>query len=278
MAVKLPNFFLIGCQKAATTWLYRCFKEHPEIYVPRNDEIHFFDIHYFRGLAWYEQFYKDYNGEKMIGDTTSSYIRDPLVPKRIADYKLDAKLLVSLRNPIERAFSHYWHEKKKRKIAFAFNEVFENYDLFQNWIIPGFYRQHLENYYKYFSKEQILVVIFEDIARNARGFLQQVFGFLDVDANFAPTVLEVKINEAWYQRTTGEKVKHFIGLLYEKVISKFMFPQSKDRYVGEMDLSRGASEYEEGMDAFIRDRLQEIFRKENERLGELVNRDLSFWN
>ena len=278
MAVKLPNFFLIGCQKAATTWLYYCFKEHPEIYVPSNDEIHFFDINYFRGFAWYEQFYKDYSGEKMIGDTTSSYIRDPLVPRRIADYKLDAKVLVSLRNPIERAFSHYWHEKKKRKITFAFSELFENYDLFQNWIIPGFYRQHLENYYKCFPKEQILVVIFEDIAKNAHGFLRQIFGFLDVDSDFIPSVLEVKINEAWYHPRTMKKVKDFIWLLFSKAMNKFMFHKNKSRDAREMDLSRSVSEYEEGMDRSLRARLQEIFREENERLGELINRDLSFWN
>ncbi|MEL6493217.1 MAG: sulfotransferase domain-containing protein, partial [Cyanobacteria bacterium J06621_3] len=146
----LPNFFLAGCQKTGSTWIHQCFREHPEIYVPQDDAIHYFTINYYKGLSWYQQYYQEQLNETMIGDTTPSYIRDPFVPRRIFNYCADAKIIITLRNPIDRAFSHYWHEKKKKKIAFDFSEVIRNYDLYQNWIVPGFYYEHLQKFYEWF--------------------------------------------------------------------------------------------------------------------------------
>ena len=109
-------FFLAGFQNCATTWLHRCLEEHPQIFVPNVDMVHYYDMNYHRGRDWYEKFYQSYNQEQMRGDTTVSYARSELAIKRIAKTNSNAKIILSLRNPITRAFSHYWHEKKKGKI------------------------------------------------------------------------------------------------------------------------------------------------------------------
>lgn len=243
--------------------------------------VHFFDIHYVKGFDWYQQFYTDYAGEKAIGDTTVSYVRDPSVPRRIAEFDSNAKLLFSLRNPIDRAFSHYWHEKKKRKIAFKFEEVFTNYDLYQSWVVPGFYYQHLERFYKYFPKEHVLVILVDDIEKDPQATIRQVFAFLGVDAHFVPSVLHRRANTAWYQPVGLEKAEQNLRTLLVKPIWELMPEQVRksvqNRYFGRLSLGKIESEYDRGMDKDVRAQLHEIFRPENEKLAELINRDLSFW-
>lgn len=282
MRPKIPNFFLVGSQKSATTWIYRCLVEHPQIYLPANDEIHFFDIHYFRGVTWYQKFYNGYKGEKIAGDTTSSYIRDPQVPKRIANYNSDAKLIFSLRNPIDRAFSHYWHEKRKGKIAFDFSEIFENYDLFQNFIVPGFYHYHLENFYAHFPQNQILLMIYEDLEKDPRQFLQKILTFLNVNTDFLPKVLYNRINKALYMPSTFEKAEyHFYFILSRTVMNLLPWKikeRLQQRYPFDLNSNGIQSEYDRGMDNALRADIRKIFKFENEKLGKLINRDLSFWS
>jgi hypothetical protein len=276
----LPNFFLAGCQKSATTWLHRCFREHPEIYVPEKHMIHFFDIHYAKGFDWYREFYIDRSGEKMIGDTTVSYIRDTMVPQRIDDYNPDAKLIFSLRNPIERAFSHYWHEKKKRKIAFEFQEVFANYDLYQSWVVPGFYYRHLQRFYEHFPEEQLMVVLVEDMARDPQAVIQRIFTFLGVAPDFIPSILHRQVNEAWYRPRRSQEISRRLYALtrpIRQLVPERVRQLLKDVLFGGENPGQIQSEYDRGMDPEVRAQLREVFQPENEKLARMLNRDLSSW-
>ena len=116
--MKPVDIFHIGPQKTGTTWIYRCSREHPEIAVPPKDSIHYFDMFYPRGRGWYAEFFADAKpGQKLI-DPTPSYIRSPLAAARIYEENPEAKIVLCLRHPIERAFSHYWHEKKRGRFNF----------------------------------------------------------------------------------------------------------------------------------------------------------------
>ena len=278
----LPNFFLAGCQKTASTWLHRCFREHPEIYVPENDATHYFTMNYHKGLRWYRTKYEDYSGEKAVGDTTPSYIRDFYAPSRIAEYNRNAKLIFTFRNPIDRAFSHYWHEKKKRKIAFKFSEVLENYDLYENWIVAGFYYQHLSRYYEYFEKDQILVLIFEDLKENSHSFLKTIFRFLDVDDSFVPSVIEKKVNVAWlYPRDINKNDKFILikDLANRLVVKKFYQRVANKINKSFRSIGLSSSEYYDiGISPEMRAKLNDIFHKENQKLSQAIGRDLSHWN
>ena len=279
----LPNFFLGGCQKTASTWLHTCFREHPDLFVPEQDATHYFTINYFRGLEWYRQFYINYSGEKMVGDTTPSYIRDYHVPLRISEYNPNSKLIFTFRNPIDRAFSHYWHEKKKRKIAFDFSEVLENYDLYENWIVAGFYYQHLSRFYQYFNKDQILVLIYDDLQKDPFYFLKKIFHFLEVDDVFTPSVIEKKLNVAWHH--PGERLASS-PTKFAKLINKLMPPllshRIRQRIVRVMDKiyrpNASPSEYYDiGVSPKIRSKLREIYSSENQNLAQIIGRDLSHW-
>jgi len=197
--------FHIGPQKVGRTWIYECLRQHPEIGCPTQDRIHYFDMHYHLGREWYARHYKDQESGKVLLDPTPSYIRSPLAPGRIAKENPNAKIIVCVREPIERAFSHYWHEKKKRRHNFRFSEILENYDLYSCWLEPGFYSVHIGRYLEHFPREQILCQIFDDLEDDPPVFLRQLLEFIDVDPDFVPSVLDQRVNTARPASTLAER-------------------------------------------------------------------------
>lgn len=283
-----PNFFWLGPQKSASTWAYHCFLEHPEIYVPPykdnlegigGDALQFFTIHYHKGYDWYKQFYEQVDHEKRIGDTTPAYLRSEKACRRISQDVPDAKLIVCLRHPVDRAYSHYWHEKKKSTIDFKFEEVLENYDLYQNWLEPGFYHQHLQRYLKYFSRNQLLILFHDQLEKNNQSFIRNVFRFLEVDEQFKPSVLGKRINEAGYKRDSlYNGFKTSASFLESLGIKKTFEPlKSIPGYDSFKDKVFDRGDYDNGMDDSIREKLIEIFLPEIRELEKLVERNLDHW-
>jgi hypothetical protein len=274
--MKPVDVFHIGPQKAATTWVYRCFDEHPEIACPPTDAIHFYDIYHSKGEDWYELFFDHAQEDQLWFDPTFTYIRSPWAPRRIAEDNPEAKIICFLRNPIDRAFSHYWHERKKDKINFDFEEVLENYDLFSSWIEPGFYAEHLERYLKHFSREQLLCLPFRLLKKDDEAFLRRILEFIDVDSSFKPSWLGKKANEAGGRRTFTNAVwrrvrrrLHWIG--QDVVAESIEEAPVVGRWV------RDRNEYEQGMDESVRRELLEICEPEIRRTEALLDLDLSHW-
>lgn len=105
----LPNFICPGAQKCGTTSLYRTLKQHPDIYLPPIKEVRFFmDRYYSNRREKYQKFYRDYGGQRVIGDIIPDYMCEENVPRRIYDVLgKDVKFIFMLRNPADRAFSQY---------------------------------------------------------------------------------------------------------------------------------------------------------------------------
>lgn len=194
--------FHIGPQKAATTWTYHCLNEHPEVGCSLKDSTHYYDMLFYKGEKWYSSNFDNPKRDLKFIDPTPSYFRSRLAPGRIASDFPNAKIIFCLRNPIERAFSHYWHEKKKDRFNYRFEEVLDNYDLFCNWIEPGFYSKHIRNYLQYFPRQNVLCQLFDDLIRNPKQFIYELFKFLQIDSTFLPTVLESRINVARPKEST----------------------------------------------------------------------------
>lgn len=251
----LPTFFLAGCQKCASSWIWRCLREHPDVFVPTTDAVHFFTIKYHRGFEWYEPFFGGYAGEPQVGDTTPQYWRNARARERMAAFNPHAKLILSVRNPIERAFSHYWHEKRKRKTNRPFADALNNnIDVFESWIGSGFYMPHIRELLTLFPREQLLVVLYDDLQKNPRSFLRQIFEFLEVNPGFTPSVLNAPVNRATYRPGISECITN---LLHGRRLFE--------------------SEYDRGIDPRLRGELREIFRPYNDALAEFLGRDLSCW-
>ena len=213
----LPDFIIVGPQKSATTWLYECLYEHPEICMPETDSVHYFDMNYHKGTEWYQDFFSEYENEQLIGEETPSYIRGEMVPERMVETLPDVKVIFTLRNPVNRAFSHWWHEKSKNKHSFQFAEIFENYDLYQNWVVPGFYYQHLMRYQKHMPKRNIKICIFDDLIENDLKYIQDVYSFLNVDDDYVPTLIGQKTNEGKFRAVSASSIYSHAATAYKKI-------------------------------------------------------------
>lgn len=277
-----PDFILVGPQKCATTWIYKCLDEHPDVFVPDSDSIHYFDMNYHKSEKWYLDHFSGYDGEQVVGETTPSYIRDPNCPRRIHEMVPDGKILFSLRNPVDRAFSHYWHEKEKSKIQFEFREVFTNYDLFQNWVETGQYYYHLQRYMEYYN-DSIGVFFFDDLINSNADFIREIYEFVGVDPNYTPSVIDKKVNQAWNRFDSDLLNRLYRGgfnfiLQYAPTsVRNSLRPIHDAIQEGKIPLLAGQSEYERGMDEKTRRELETYFIEDAMKLSRETDRDLRHW-
>jgi Sulfotransferase domain len=123
----LPDFLILGAQKAGTTALYAYLRRHPAITGPSWKEVSYFDRHYARGEAWYRGNFPNRlrARDKLVGEASPSYLFHPLGPERARALVPEARLVALVRNPIDRALSHYHHEVALGRERLSFEEALE---------------------------------------------------------------------------------------------------------------------------------------------------------
>jgi hypothetical protein len=199
-----PRFLIIGSQKCGTTSLYNYLIQHPNIIAALKKEIHFFDSNYDKGYEWYKSHFSATNEIKkktdvVSGEATPYYIFHPHSPARVKKTLPRVKLIVMLRDPVERAFSHYKHHVKYNVEPLSFVEAIkmeserlngeldkmvqdENYHSY-NWqmfsyLARGVYVDQLKRWLEYFPKEQFLILQSEDFFRDPVGNFMKTLRFL----------------------------------------------------------------------------------------------------
>lgn len=184
-----PHFIGIGAQKAATSWIAECLRGHPDICIPKK-ETHFFNRKYKEGVEIYLSTFSVCSPGLTRGEFTPDYLTHPSVAKRIHINFPDTKLVVCLRNPVDRAYSQYqfsrrsWIEKDFMQAIKDHPEIIER----------GMYAKHLNRFFEYFSREKVLILIYEDIEKNPVSFIQHIYRFLEVDDTFIPKAIYTRQN------------------------------------------------------------------------------------
>ncbi|MDJ0599072.1 MAG: sulfotransferase domain-containing protein [Crocosphaera sp.] len=209
-----PNFLIIGAQKAGTTSLYNYLVQHPQILGNKTwKEVRYFDVpeHYNQGWSWYLGCFpsKFEKGNRLTFDVSPSYLYFPDIPQRIKKDLGEIKMIVILRNPVDRAYSAWkmYHSfgtnpdvsENNRKIADhrTFSEAIEQelkgecepgiypYE----YVNRGKYVEQLNNYYQYFNKTNLLILSFEELKNNKRALLNNICDFLEID-HFPEAILD----------------------------------------------------------------------------------------
>jgi hypothetical protein len=198
-----PDFIGVGAQKAGTSWVYACLYEHPEICAPYK-EIHFFsrEKNWSKGKEWYEHYFRNCDessvkGEfsTVKGEFSTSYLYDAHSAERIKNMYPETKILVSLRNPVERAYSQYRNAIKMVEIEkdTSFEQFLEREE---SVVGQGMYFEQVKRFIDVFGKKNVLVLIHEDAKCDPKKYIQSIYSFLGVDDAFVPTMLERKVNVA----------------------------------------------------------------------------------
>jgi hypothetical protein len=180
----LPDFVIIGAQKGGTSFLYHLLTRHPLVEPAARKELHFFDSPelFDHGAEWYRRCFprlSTENGQRAItGEATPYYLFDPPVAKRMAEIVPKARLIALLRNPIDRAYSHYQMQVKRGTEPRTFEEAIEQQH--SSYISRGIYVEQLLRWFEFFGKEQMLILKSEDFFERPVETLQLVLTFLDL--------------------------------------------------------------------------------------------------
>jgi hypothetical protein len=199
----LPDAVIIGAQKCGTSSLQGYLVQHPGVVSPLRKEVHFFDLNYGRGAAWYRAHFGR-EGEAGINlDASPYYLFHPAVPARMHALLPAAKLVVLLRDPVRRAYSHYWHERARGRETLEFEDAIAaepqrisaaeagladgsiarsaDHQRF-SYLARGRYAQQLERWLALYRREQLHVVRFEDLVKEPLGGLNETLAFLGLPA------------------------------------------------------------------------------------------------
>ena len=162
----------IGAQKCASSWLHAVLSAHPHVAGSDPKEVDFFSYHFDHGYRWYEG---HFGKGKVRFDNSPSYFHDPRAPRRVADFAPDAKIVLLLRDPVERAYSNHLHEVAKGHIpAIGFAEGMKNNPAY---LEQSLYTKHVRQWQGVFG-DQILCLLTEEIAKDPQGAADQVIAHL----------------------------------------------------------------------------------------------------
>jgi hypothetical protein len=268
----LPNFLVIGAPRAGTTWIYENLIRHPQVYVPHKKELHFFDKDYDKGIDHYESFFARRKDEIAIGETTPAYLHGAYstrdIPSLIRRHLPDVKLIASLRNPLERAYSRYWHSKARYEsnVSLSFEDKLKDRPEF---IQEGFYANQLARYYEHFPKDQILVLLYDDMLSAPVQFMESIYAFIGVDPQFDAGLGSLHVNaSAGKDRLAKSKVKWVMS----QMLTHVGLLSAADA------IRKGNSVKIPPMNPETRRMLIDVYRDENARLGHLIGRELEAWN
>lgn len=180
----LPTFVGIGVPRGGTTWLHTLLAGHAEIYMPRRrKEIRFFDRHYEKGLRWYESFFcpdDECDQYCSIGEISPQYLYCAECPERIASSLPEAKLVVMLRHPVDRAYSQYGFVVQRRNYRGSFADFVAARP---SALEKGHYSAYLRSYLRFFERSRLLTLVFEDVFAGLDRARHRLADFLGVSAD-----------------------------------------------------------------------------------------------
>ncbi|MDX2369993.1 MAG: sulfotransferase [Colwellia sp.] len=214
----LPDFIIAGAMKCGTTSLHAMLNQHPDIFIP-DKELHFFDMddiaqhpdfntfdkehwlsndltldaeHYWR---WYSSNFLLAKTQQLIGEDSTTYLASNFAVQRIAMQDKKIKMIIMLRQPSARLYSHYWHMVKAGKAMFNFEDTLKFSP--HNLLDRSNYLTQLKTLFSYIPKEQVKVILFEDFVKNKAETLKNVCEFIGVEADKLPSdAINIHANSA----------------------------------------------------------------------------------
>ncbi len=285
-----PNFIIIGAQKSATSWLHSMLSQHPDVYMPRKKEMEVFS--YVRTWEeWSEQYlltlaehFSGVASEKAIGEATPSYFWNSsdypewlvkpkyfntAIPETV--YKVlgpDTKLILSLRDPVDRAISAYFNHLAEGLISPKESLLEPGNGL--GIVHMGFYHAHLVEWLRYFKRENILVLIYEDLRDNPSSTLDKVYEFLDIRPGLYPPDYKKKVLKG----INKKKNKGSYCISRSEYI-KLLCSRKED------SLNEHIHAHDEWIPLFNEEevgRLRKLYRDDTKKLKELLCMELFQWN
>ena len=295
----MPNFFIIGAPSCGTTSLHYYVQQHPQTFMSRVKEPHFFSFSdkqfgkmnigtklyeeiRVSTLEEYESLFDEVSNEIAIGEASASYIYSVEVPQRIKNSISEAKFIVILRNPVDRAYSNYIRCVKNghepiNNFADALKQ--EPIRIQNNWSpkwfykAKGFYYEQLKIYFEVFQKKEIMVCLHDELKNKPESLMKSIFNFLEVDNDFIPNMSEKK------NISVIPKYKNINNILSSSHPIKSFFKPMVSKKLGNklVKTIKKANMHKPDISLEIRQKLTLEYQADILKLQDLIDRDLSKW-
>jgi hypothetical protein len=287
----MPNFLIVGAMKSGTTALYYYLEQHPQIYMSPVKEPNFFcaeedsDGNFATRLGAYQDLFRGVSGEKAIGEASHCYLYEPEAAARIQEYIPDAKLIAVLRNPVDRAYSHFLHMVRSGSepltdFAQALREEetggYQKRNV-RDYIDRGRYHDQLKRYFNAFSRDQVKVYLYEDLSNAPVDTIQDAFRFLGVDDSFVPDVSLRRNVSGYPKHKTVDKLLRKPSPIKDAL--KIYLPARLRWRLSKAfdDLKTRNLVAPPPVQPEVRRRLIGVYREDILKLQELIQRDISGW-
>ncbi|MCU0526338.1 MAG: sulfotransferase domain-containing protein [Elainella sp. Prado103] len=290
----LPNFLIIGAAKAGTTSLYHCLKQHPQIYMSPVKEPRFFALEgeslhpddvihrqSITDLTDYLKLFQAVSAETAVGEVSPIYLTHAEAAVRIQHYIPRVKLIAILRNPLERAYSHFTHMRQTgvEPLSDFMKALREeeyrigNFVRKRPYIPAGFYYVQLKRYLEIFDPQQVKVYLYEDWKQQPYQLLENLFQFLDVDVSFMPSLSKqynaygTPKSQLIHQLTTKQNLL--------RSIAKALIPVDQREPL--MRIIQRKNSIRTEMPDEAKNYLCQVYSADTLKLQDLIGRDLSGW-
>ncbi len=282
MGPRLPNLIVIGAMKAGTTSLHYYLNQHPDIFMSKIKEPHFFvhDFNWDKGIDWYKNLF--ITDKKICGESSQGYTKchiDKGVPKLMHSVIPDTKLIYIIRDPIDRILSHnIEHLYEVGETNIDLNEILLH-DKDEHIIKTSMYFYQIQAYLKYFKKEQLYILTLEDLKENRLQEMNKIFDFLGVKRlndnnlfNFVKNKSEGrKMDSITLKKIKNSKIKSFA----KKILPKKMFNYAKNKItklnIMKKELKKTALKPE------VEAHLIEVFKNDVAALRDFTNKNFDNW-
>jgi len=284
-----PNLFIVGAPKAGSTSFYNYLKEIPGIYMSPIKETDYFSINLYpkndhsrqiRDKKQYLGLFEKVKDEKIVGEASVSYLSNPEAPKLIHQVVPSARIIISLRDPIDRVFSHYLMQVRYGRLKTSFHEQLQiELKHRTSYIEPGMkpevglYFQNVKRYLDIFSRDQVKIIIFEDLIKNTKGIVEEILRFLGI--NYSLNDFEGLVENPFVVPRT-QAAKYILGSITARKIAKQIIPKSTRRFLGQKVLA--TKQPKPKMDDDDKETLIKFYQDDAQKLQTLIERKLEWPN
>jgi hypothetical protein len=268
------DFVCVGPQRTGTSWLDKLLRYHPQLCLPKNvKETMFFDRDHDKEINYYLDYFSDRTSDQKCGEIGPTYFDEVLIPNRIQELNPNCKIIINLRDPVNRALSSYHHHLGKGRVKGTFTDAIAQ---IPQIIDAGRYGTHATRWLNTFGTEQVTFILLEDVETRPERVLSELYQFLDVPAIAMPDLGKQRIGAA-----TAPKFPMLAKFAAQSAtwLRSHRFHQVAEfgKALGLTKVYRGGEPSLPSLTASERSRLIEQYEADIVFLEQLLGRDLSAW-
>ena len=265
--MRLPTFLIAGAMRSGTTSLNAYLRQHPDVSVSQPKEVHFFDTNFTKGVDWYLQHFPDSDDSVAVGEATPDYMYHPEAMERLNETLPDSRILILLRDPVDRAYSHYWHNRSRGKEDLPFGAALDAETerirdqgspdrAVYSYVDRGQYFRQLNSMLSRIARERVLIQTFDELTADPAAVYKRTCRFIGVSDDFIPDLL-------------GDPVNAFVEFRSKTMrnLTKALPKKLRDA-VGRLNM-REDSTYEPISDEAA-ERIRELTRSDSQQLEDLL--------